>query len=195
MKNKKVLWIARTAMYLALCVACQTVLRMFLTGITQVLVVGSLVNLFLIASTVTDGFWSGFCVSVAAPVIAFLQGHLPPLVPFMILVVALGNIAIVAMVSLYKPLYRKTGKEMFSLAFLMVAGSVLKFAVLMGLVRLLVIPYFVNSSSAIPEKAKTAMTATFNLNFSWPQLVTALAGSVIFFVIFPAYKQIMKNNK
>ena len=97
--NKTVIFIARTAILLALAVLFQS-LRLFIpipAAVDQYLV-GSLVNMCLVVAAVIVGIQGGLIVAVLTPVIAFLQNVLanPVLVPF----VALGNAAIVVVAAL-----------------------------------------------------------------------------------------------
>ena len=76
---KKTVWIARTAVCLALLIAIQ-----FLTKSLGQLVTGSCVNLVLAIAALIGGVWSGVTVAVISPFCAYLLGIGPaflPLVP------------------------------------------------------------------------------------------------------------------
>jgi hypothetical protein len=93
MKNirKQILWITRTAIFIALLIVVQIA-----TKPLGQLVTGSLVNLILIVSVITCGLSSGLTVAVISPVIATLVGIGPPfwvLTPFIIL--GNGTIALI----------------------------------------------------------------------------------------------------
>lgn len=66
---KKTVWIARTAVCLALLIAIQ-----FLTKSLGQLVTGSCVNLVLAIAALIGGVWSGVTVAVISPFCAYLLG-------------------------------------------------------------------------------------------------------------------------
>ena len=199
MKTKtRILWITQTAMLLGLTVAAQY----FITGMLSFnpyasqLVVGSLVNLFLILATLTCGFFSGLSISVLAPIISFYIGRMPHIL--MIPFVALGNAAIVFMFWLI------CGKKIFGRVFsnflnfsnfsinwavASIAGSLLKFGVLwLGLTKIFINFILLNDAALkAPQIAK--MTAVISFNYSFPQLATALVGCVLVYTIYPVLKK------
>ena len=63
-------------------------------------------------------------------------------------------------------------------------ASVFKFAVLYSLVVLLLLPLL-----GLPEKQVAMMSAMF----SWPQLVTALIGSILAVTIAPAIRKALRR--
>ncbi|HOB20773.1 MAG TPA: ECF transporter S component [Candidatus Atribacteria bacterium] len=167
--NKTVRFLTRTAVLLALTVLFQA-LR------THQFVTGSLVNLCLILSTVLVGLASGITISAAAPLFAYLLGFLPH--PWMVLFVALGNMALVLIIHL---LYSKN-------TYLAVgAGAVLKFLVLFISVTKLAIPMLL--AGELPEKK----LAVLSVNFSWPQLVTALIGGALALAVIPLIRKAIKE--
>ncbi len=87
-------FIARTALLLAVTVVCQ-MLRPLITlpGLGSTLVIGSLVNTSLAVSSVVVGLWGGTIISIAAPIIAFMQQHITFV--WMIPIVAAGNAVMV----------------------------------------------------------------------------------------------------
>jgi hypothetical protein len=179
--NNIVKFITRTAVLLALTVLFQS-LRDLIPIPSQVsqFVVGSLVNLSLIISAVLVGIKGGLLISVAAPIIAYFQGQLPSIMPFMIVAVALGNAAIVIMVGLF---YNKNKYAA------LVSGAVLKFITLYIVVIKIVLPFIYPNA---PAQAK----ALLSVNFSWPQLVTALIGAFLSLIVIPMITKALKfDNK
>jgi hypothetical protein len=171
--NKTVIFIARTAILLALAVLFQS-LRLFIpipAAVDQYLV-GSLVNMCLVVAAVIVGIQGGLIVAVLTPVIAFLQNVLanPVLVPF----VALGNAAIVVVAAL---LYKRNKYVSIIL------GALSKFIVLYITVVHIAIPVLLGN---MPPQMKELMS----LRFSWPQLVTALVGSWL--AVMPLLKRALK---
>jgi hypothetical protein len=125
----------------------------------SIFVVGSLVNAALVVAAGVVGIGGGVIISVVAPIVAFLQGHLPPIPP-MIPIVAAGNAAIVVGFALLRKRSPYLG---------VVVGSVFKAVFLYAAVRLLF--------GLITLKPPIIKALSFS--FSWPQLVTALIGGVL----------------
>jgi len=177
MNNNIVKFTTRTAVLLALTVLFQS-LRSLIPMPAQVgqYVVGSLVNLSLIVAAVLVGIKGGLIISIAAPVIAYFQGQLPQIMPFMIVAVALGNAVIVVMVGL---MYNKNKYVA------LISGAVLKFITLYIVVIKIVLPLIYPNA---PEQAK----ALLSVNFSWPQLVTASIGALLSLAVIPIVSKALK---
>ena len=178
--HKKVLWITRTAVLLALLIAVQ-----WATSPTQAFagqyITGSLVNCVLAVAALLGGFWSGVVVALVSPFCAFLLNIGPRLIQI-VPAIAVGNLIFVITLSqLYgkkPPLWRQ------ALTVLGAAG--LKFAVLYAGVNHLVIPM-------MGEALKPKQVATFQVMFSWPQAVTAVIGGTLAMLILPVLKKAMKD--
>lgn len=160
MSTKK---LAVTALLLALCLMFQ-----LLKGIS-VYLTGPMVNAILIVAAVLCGTASGTVIAVCAPLFAYLLGATPVvnLVPAMLPVIMAGNL-IIALCARF--LWKK------SPAGSLLAGSVLKALWLWLTVWYVVLPFF---GTALPEK----MVATVRTTFSVTQLITALIGSVIAYIV------------
>ena len=143
MKNKT-LWIAETAVMIALLVALQ-----WATKPLGQFVTGSCVNLVLGVSTLVGGAWCGAVVAIASPFCAFLVGVGPAklvIVPF----IAVGNLVLVLLLH-----FIAGGKPLGLRSYLAVAAAaVCKFAVLFLLVTKVAIP-----SLQLPEAAAALRTA------------------------------------
>ncbi len=165
MRNKT-LWLTRTALMIALLVGVQ-----FITKTLGQFVTGSCVNLILAVSALSCGYWCGFAVALLSPFFAFFLGIGPALIQI-VPAVSLGNIAFVSVIGL---LYHKNadaagGAEKLGQYLSAAAAAAVKFAVLYVVVVKLMLP-----ALGLPEK----QAAVMSLMFSWPQLVTALAGGFI----------------
>lgn len=169
--KKKTLWIAETAVMIALLVALQG-----LTKPAGQFVTGSCVNLILGVSTLVGGLWCGLTVALLSPFFAFLLGIGPALIQI-VPAIAVGNIVLVLVLWLICRKVKKLSPLSYGGA---VAASVCKFAVLYALVVLLLLPLL-----GLPEKQVAMMSAMF----SWPQLVTALIGSFLAVTISPAIRK------
>ena len=178
--SKTVKWITRTAVMLALAVLFQS-LRLIIPmpGTLSQYIIGSLVNLALIVAAMTIDVKGGLVVAVLTPIIAFFQGHIPPIMPLMILFVALGNAAIVIA---YALLYRESFASKIAA---LVVGAAAKFLVLYVLVVKFALPLIY---PAVPDKIRMAMS----INFSWPQLVTAGIGGVLALLVIPLLRRALK---
>lgn len=173
-KNKKhILWITRTAIFIALLIVIQAVTAPF--GIP--LITGSLVNLILIVSVMTCGFSSGLIVSLISPVMAKLVGIGPlwALIPF----IALGNVTLILIWHLICNHALKNKVIGYFAA--LIAGAAGKFLVLYLTIVQLMLPLFLN----LPAKQAGVISATF----SFSQLFTALIGGAVALLALPVIKK------
>jgi riboflavin transporter FmnP len=178
--NKTVKWVTRTAVMLALTVLFQS-LRLIIPmpGTLSQYIVGSLVNLALIVAAMTIDLKGGLTVAALTPIIAFFQGHIPQIMPLMILFVALGNATIVIA-------YALLCRDSFvSKVLALVIGTITKFLVLYVLVVKFALPLIY---PAVPDTVRMAMS----INFSWPQLVTAGIGGVLALLVIPLLRRALK---
>lgn len=171
--KKRILWITRTAVFIALLIVIQVVTK----SLGQ-LVTGSLVNLILIMAVMTGGICSGLTVAIISPVFATLLGIGTPfwvLVPF----IALGNCVIVLI--WYFVAARALKDRIVGYLAALVAGAVCKFLVLYLTIVQLMVPIVLN----LPAKQAGAISAAF----SFTQLFTALIGGALAAVILPILKK------
>jgi len=167
--NNKTVWITRTAAFVALLVAVQ-----FFTAPAGQLVTGTLVNFILIAAAMIYGAPAGLAAALMSPFFAKFIGIGPlwPIVPF----IMAGNAALVL---IWRGVGRLKGLNVRAARIAAAAAAALcKFLILyVGVVRIAA-PYFL----ALPERQAAAVTAMF----SYPQLITALAGGALAAVLLPA---------
>ena len=179
MKHAKILWITRTALFIALLIVLQAVTAAF----GNTIVTGSIVNLMLILSVMTCGIASGATVAVISPAAAkcFGIGPLWSLIPFIIL----GNLTLIL-------LWHFIGNRCFGgglaakiTAALVAAAS--KFSVLyFGIVQL-AIPLFLN----LPDPQANLIGNMFSI----PQLFTALIGGGAAILILPVLKRAVSADR
>ena len=187
--RNQILWITQTALLLGLTVAAQYYISSFLSfnPIVSQLVVGSLVNLFLVLATLLCGFWSGASIGSVAPLIAFSLGRLPHvwLLPF----IALGNIAVVF--AFWLICRKKIFGVSFSVSWALasVFGALLKFGVLWFGVTQVFLKLILANDASVPAPRAEAMTAMLSYTFSFPQLATVLTGCIIAYAIYPVLKK------
>ena len=155
--------LAQTALLLAICIASQ-----FLKNLS-VYITGPVVNTTIIIAVLAVGLWSGIFISVIAPVTAFL-------------------------ISGSTRYFQKKLKFKGSLPAGLIAGSVLK-AAFMGIVIVLVLlPAFGgNIAARLPKpEALPGVLATAKITFSVTQLITALTGSLLAYIIWMPLKKYLR---
>jgi hypothetical protein len=176
MKNRKTLWITKTALFIALLVTAQLGTAAF----GNQFLTGSLVNLLLVLSAMTSGYASGAAVALISPVTAFFLGHGLP-TPLILPFIMLGNLVFVL-------LWRFAGNfkgepGILKMATAGVVASAVKFGTLyLGIVKVAV-PYIL--SVPVP------VAKTLSVMFSFPQLITALIGSAVAIVVIES----LRNTK
>jgi len=170
MKNTNVRFLTRTGILLALTLLFQFFGRYIPLGPNSSFIVGPFVNATLIIATTFAGIWSGTAIAILAPFGAVLTGAAVPLpfVPF----IATGNFIFVLFYYLLKK------NRLLGLA----TGSLLKFGFLFASIAA-----FLNLSK-VPSKLAAALYFTF----SWPQLVTAVLGSILSLIVIKALEKTVK---
>jgi len=144
-------------------------LSIFLPSIIhQQAITGPLVNAILLVATMVLGSSAALTIGLIPSVVALSRGLLPlalaPMVPFIMLANAV-----------YVMIFSALVKKKFALA--VVVASISKFALL----------YFVSQyllTALLPQKFLSNASAMF----SWPQLITALTGGLIAYIIVRSYK-------
>ena len=179
MRQKKVIWITRTAILIALLV----VLQAATVPLGNNFITGSIVNAMLIISVMTSGIATGITVAAVSPVLPTLLGFGPvwPLVPF----IAAGNIVLVLLWHLIGNLKMRNKYIAYGIA--LPVAAVAKFIVLyLGVVKVAVALIL-----QLPEKQATMISYLF----SYPQLITAVIGGACAIIILPPLKKaIMKDR-
>ncbi len=154
----------------------------------SVFITGPIVNTILIIATLTLGLWVGIILSIIAPVTAFLITGAPimKMVPLIIPAIMIGNIILcVATYSIYK---RVKINHALSLPIGMVAGCVLKAAFMGGVISNCLLVY----TKAVQNLKPEALAAA-KVTFSGTQLITALIGSAIAYVIWLSAGKFLKS--
>ena len=165
----KIIWITRTAMFIALLIVMQAVTA----PLGNTLITGSLVNMMLAVSVIFGGLWSGIAVAFISPFFASVFGIAPPF-PVIIPFIAAGNGALVIVWYFVSKLNFQ--KLWVSLA-AMILGAVAKFLVLYVGVTMLVVPIILG----LPEPQASVISGVF----SFPQLITALIGGTTALLVSP----------
>ena len=180
--KKKILWLTRTALMLALLVAVQYATKPF-----GQLITGSCVNAVLAVAAMMVGYSGGIVVALVSPVLAYTLGIAPQLVT--VPAIMIGNAVLAGLI------YQITDGEIKPLGSQISAwliGSFAKFGVLYLLVVKLICgigaEYLMNLGYL-----QSAMLKVLPAMFAWPQLITALIGSAVgLFLITPILKAAVK---
>lgn len=180
--------LVQTALLLAICIASQY-FKNLSTYIT-----GPIVNTTIIIAVLAVGLWSGLLISIVAPITAFFFTGSPIMaaIPLMFPVIMAGN-AILAVSTWY---FQTKTSFKWKLPAGLVVGSVLK-AIFMGVVVVLIILPLLgdNVASKLPKpEALPKVLATAKTTFSITQLITALIGSVLAYVIWMPLKKYLKSE-
>ena len=178
MKLKKILF---TAIMLAFLIGVQFVTRSFGQFVT-----GTLVNLILLITVFTVGLGGGLVVAVASNFLAFLAGIGPALLPVVPFVAAANAILVSVAYLVRKHIAEKGVKNKLLTASGLIGAGAAKTAFLwVGLV-LIALPL-------IPG-IKEPQIAMLSAAFTWPQLVTSLAGGALTMLIMPLLQKAIKRT-
>jgi len=177
--HKRVLWITRTAVLIALLVVLQAATRL----LGNQILTGSVVNMMLIISIMTCGYATGLPVAILSPVIATLLGIGPSwlIVPF----IAAGNTTLVLLWHMIGN--RELGNEYVAYIAALIIATAAKFVVLYAGIILVAIPYILNVS----EQQAAVITSTY----SFQQLITASVGGLCAIILLPTLKKAFKSQQ
>ena len=180
--------ITQTALLLALCILSQYFKNL------SVYITGPIVNAILIIATLAIGLFAGVTISIIAPITAFFFTGSPIMaaIPLMFPVVMIGNIIIVLCTYYFEKKLSFKGHLPVGL----VVGSVVK-AVFMGVVIVLILlPMFSSNIAAHLPKLEMLpkVLATAKVTFSVTQLVTALIGSLLAWLIWLRLEKVVSRD-
>ncbi|MDF2593103.1 MAG: transporter component [Clostridia bacterium] len=182
MKTNKINYITQTAVMLALLIGAQFITRSFGQFIT-----GSIVNLILLVSVFVIGIYGGLTIAVLSPILAFLSGIGPAfiqIVPF----IAIGNVLFVtiAWLTARNHISIVSKRDLAASSMGLITASAVKFLFLWLGLATIVLPLI----PGIKEK----QVAIIGAAFSWPQLVTALIGSILAIMVIPQFKRALSKS-
>lgn len=190
--NHKLRRLTETAVMLAMLICLQWVGSFVPDQLTKQLITGTCVNCVLAVTVLLVGMSGGVAVALVSPVCAFLLGIAPNLIT--VVPIMVGNTCFVVLLRLLAG-----GAENASQrgAVAVAAAAVAKFCVLYGLVVWLICG--VAADALLGQKLGDAvllappMLKALPTMFSWPQLVTALAGGSIALFIMPVLRKALKR--
>ena len=131
---------------------------------------GTIVNCALFLAVCSIGIQAALLIGIIPSVIALATGLLPPILAPMIPFIILGNIILVVVMDKLRKMNYWLGAA---------AGAFLKFGLLNGV-----------SSIVFGLLMNRTLAAHVSYMMSWPQLVTALAGSIAAFGILFAKRKL-----
>lgn len=181
--------LVQTALLLAICIGSQffKTLSPYITG--------PIVNTVLIIATLAVGLYSGILISVIAPVTAFFITGSPIMaaIPAMFPLIMISNIILVW----FTYYFQTKASFQLRLPVGLLLGSVLKAGFLGVTVVLIVLPAFGQNVAARlpkPEMLPKVLGAA-KITFSVTQLVTALTGSLIAYLIWLPLQKFLQNGE
>ena len=186
--NSKTKKLAQTALLLTICLLSQYFKNL------SVYITGPVINACLILCVLTAGLAWASILCVVTPITAFFIAGSPIMagIPLMFPAIMAGNFILV----FFTWLFEKKTSLRFRLPAGLIAGSVLK-GLFMGLVIAgVLLPVFgTNIASHLPKpEALPGVLAAARTTFSVTQLVTALIGSALSYIIWIPLKKYLKNE-
>lgn len=180
--------LVQAALLLAICIASQYFKNL------SAYITGPVVNAAIIIAVLAVGLWSGLLISIIAPVTAFFLTGSPIMasIPLMFPAIMAGN-AILAVCVWY---FQNKLSFQVRLAAGLAAGSVLKAAFMGVVIVLVLLPLFgSNIASKLPKpEAMPAVLAAARTSFSITQLITALTGSALAYLIWIPLKKYLESD-
>ena len=169
--------ITTTAILLAICILSQ-----FLKNLS-VYITGPIINTCLIIAVLSVGLGCAVILSIITPITAFLITGSPVMsaVPLIIPCIMLGNIILCICIAKLKGRGMSGNKIMLPAS--MIIGAIAKAIVMGVLISVIVLP------NMLPEKFLPKLGA-LQIQFSVTQLVTALIGSVLAYIIWIPLKKV-----
>lgn len=166
------------ALMLAIAVA-----SMFLKN-TSVFITGPIVNTCLMLTALFSGIWYGLILAVVTPLFSFLITGSPVMaaVPMIMPMIMIGNAILVFFTWLFACKIRKPDKDIPCIAIGGVVGSVVKAAFMWASISKWLLPAY------LPD-VMTKKLPILQAQFSTTQLITALIGTALTMIIWPALRK------
>ena len=186
--NSKTKKLAQTALLLAICLLSQYFKNL------SVYITGPIINACLILCVLAVGLPWAAILCVITPITAFFIAGSPIMagIPLVFPAIMAGNFILV----LFAWIFEKRTHLRFRFPIGLIAGSVCK-GLFMGLVIVgVLLPVFGNNiSSHLPKpEALPGVLAAARTTFSVTQLITALIGSLLAYIIWLPLKKYLKNE-
>lgn len=180
--------LAQSALLLAICIISQYFKNF------SVYITGPIVNTVIIIAVLSIGLWSGLMISLIAPVTAFFLAGSPIMaaIPLMFPAIMAGN-AVLAVTVWY---FQNKLNFRYRLPVGLIAASIFKAAFMGIVIVLIILPLFGdNIASKLPKPETLPMVLeTAKVTFSFTQLVTALTGSALAYLIWLPLQKYIKQS-
>lgn len=180
--NKKIRYIAETAVMLALLVTLQAV-----TKPAGQLITGSAVNTVLAMAALVGGLGCGLTVALLSPLLAFALKIAPNIL--VVPAIMLGNAVFVA---LLWAIADRSGKHLVRQAVAWLSAAAAKFALMYAIVAWLICGLLA-SRLMMSGVLKVPMLKALPATFGWPQLATALIGGALALLMAPMVRKALKK--
>lgn len=180
--HNKVLWMAETAILLALLIVLQAITKGFGQFVT-----GSCVNAVLAIAALFGGLWCGVVIAVISPVLAFLLGIAPQILT--VPAIMAGNTVFVVLLHFVAG---KNGLAIWRQILAWISAATAKFITLYVLVTGIICGLAAESLMQA-GLLKAPMLKMLPATFSWPQLVTALVGGGVALALVPVLRKALKR--
>lgn len=182
--------IVQTALLLAICIASQFMknLSVYLTG--------PIVNITMIMAVLMIGIRSGMIIAILSPLTAFWIAPSPIMmgIPLVIPCIMVGNVLLVSSIWLFhNKIMTKTVKTKLRVAIGMGIGAVIK-AAFMGVSIVLILLPMYSGNIAVPEQKLNIILNTARVTFSVTQLITAVIGCAISYIVWLRIKKTIRED-
>ncbi len=187
--NKSTKVIVQTGILLAICIVSQ-----FMKNLS-VYITGPIVNMTIIMAVLVIGLGSGVILAVISPITAFFIAPSPITmgIPTIMPCIMVGNTLLAVGIWLFKDkLLMNKVKETYRVIIGMVIGAVAK-AAFMGVSIVLILLPMYKGNIKVPEQKLNILLNTAKITFSITQLITALIGCALCYVIWLRIKNAIEQ--
>ena len=183
--------ITDTGVLLALLLCLQWVGSQIIEPTAKQLITGTLVNCVLAVSVLMVGLFAGITLSVVSPVLAYLWGIAPNFVTVLPIMIANSIFALLLHV-LHGKKIQLSWRQPVAIATAATAKFLTLYFLVVQVICNLAAPHLLGKKIGDTLILAPPMISMLPAMFTWPQLITALAGGTIAMLIFPTLK---KSNK
>lgn len=172
--------IVQTGILLAICIISQ-----WIKGVS-VYITGTIVNMTIVLAILLVGAGSGIILSIIAPITSFFISPSPITsgIPAVIPCIMIGNALLAIGIALFqRRVAAKTMSEEKRVIIGMGVGAIAK-AAFMGISIVLILLPMLSSHINVPKKKLDIILSTAKVTFSVTQLITAVLGCILAYVIW-----------
>ena len=177
--KKNIYWLTETAVMLAVLITVQMI-----TKPMGQIVTGTGVNAVLGITTLVCGVGSGAVVALISPIVAFLLGIAPQILT--VPAIMLGNLVLVLVLGWKRKKVQQVWVDYLRCMCAAVAKFSVLYIVVVQIICHLAADYFMQSGTLKPP-----MVSVLTTTFAWPQLITALLGSILATWMAPVLRRVL----